>query len=166
MKTPHKEPEQGENAITVASFVVFGFVGYVFLSVVASAVQDILAGSSLPTSSILAVLGGPYLLVTLALPPFEDKLSPRALVFTVSLLFVSGTLMAALSQYTLVRFAGMSLLAAGMGFMDVGFLAMTARFKEVTVRAFVAGSGSGLFFGAIYYLGECVATVLIHTESF
>ena len=155
-----------EKFLNIIAFGVFSFVGYTLYNATMSAAEDILAGTILPTSIVYFCGIGPYFLGTLLLPIFIDKISPLLGVSVTFFLEASGIILVAFLQIREAKLIGICLISAARSFTDVGFLSLTALYEEVTARAFTAGAGIGVAFGAIYYTGreECLSGVYYEVE--
>ena len=140
--------------LNIVAFAVFTFVGYTLFHVVIAAAEDILAGTALPTSAVYVCAVGPYFIGTLLLPIFIDKISPLLATSVTFFFEAGGIILVAFLQSREAKLTGICLISAGRSFTDVGFLSLTALYEEVTVRAFVAGTGIGMTFGGVYYTGR------------
>ena len=66
--------QTSESFLNIAAFVVFSFVPYSLFYISMTAAEDILADTLIPTSVVYLCGIAPYLLGTLVLPVFEDKI--------------------------------------------------------------------------------------------
>ena len=145
-----------EKARNIAAFFVFGFISFGCINgAVIFAAEDILAGSTLPTSVVYALDIGPYFVGCLILPAVLDKLSPHVPVIAASSLFAVGMILVAGAELLELKLVGVATLTAGGAFSEVGLLSMSAYYEEVTSRAYTAGTGVGPVVAGAYYAGMC-----------
>ena len=144
-----------EKTRNILSFFVFGFISLAFTNCAcALAAEDILAGSTHPTSVVFSVDIVPYFVGCLILPAVLDQFSPLVRVIAASSLFTVGMILVAYAGLLELKLLGVGAVAAGGAFGDAGLLSMSAYYEEVTSRAYAAGSGAGSLVATVYYTGS------------
>ena len=151
---PH-EPE--EKLINSAAFCVYGFivggVGLVYLT----AAQDLLSGTSMPSSVLLMSSESPYLLTSALLPYFAERLPQLVVNMAIFLIYTTSLLLMALPTQIELKVLGAACVGVGYAIGSVLFTGQTARYSDVTVRAYSAGSGIGFILSNLYYTGKSSA---------
>ena len=158
-ETLHK-PE--EKLINSAAFCVYGFiaggVGLVYLT----AAQDLLSGTSMPSSVLLMSSESPYLLTSALLPYFAERLPQLVVNMAIFLIYTTSLLLMALPTQIELKVLGAACTGMGYAIGSVLFTGQTARYSDVTVRAYSAGSGIGFILSNLYYTGKsCKSSVWI-----
>ena len=151
LQNPH-EPE--EKLINSAAFCVYGFivggVGLVYLT----AAQDLLSGTSMPSSVLLMSSESPYLLTSALLPYFAERLPQLVVNMAIFLIYTTSLLLMALPTQIELKVLGAACVGVGYAIGSVLFTGQTARYSDVTVRAYSAGSGFGFILSNLYYTGK------------
>ena len=150
--SPPEESE--EKLINIAAFFVYGVVvttmGMLFLSTA----EDLLSGTSFPSTLILISAFVPYFLCTALLPYFVERVTLLAVNMVVFMFYMAGLLFITLPAQTELKILGICCCGLGLGVGDVFFLGHTARYGDVTVRAYSGGTGVGFIFSNLYYTGK------------
>ena len=150
--SPPEESE--EKLINIAAFFVYGVVvttmGMLFLSTA----EDLLSGTSFPSTLILISSTAPYFLCTALLPYFVERMTQLAVTMVVFIFYMAGLLLIALAAQTELKILGVCCCGLGLGVGDVFFVGHTARYGDVTVRAYSGGTGVGFIFSNLYYTGK------------
>lgn len=136
------------------SFAGFAMLLHSFFSVVISASQDILAGTYIPTSTILASHVATMVIVTSFLPWCMEKIPYFSRTLIVFAAMACGTLVLITVKSVYVKIIGVSLNALAHGLGEISFLALSAFYGKFSVTSFAAGSGAGILVGPIYYTGR------------
>ena len=149
------QPEESEEKlINIAAFFVYGVVvttmGMLFLSTA----EDLLSGTSFPSTLILISSIAPYFLCTALLPYFVERVTLLAVNMVVFMFYMAGLLFITLPAQTELKILGICCCGLGLGVGDVFFLGHTARYGDVTVRAYSGGTGVGFIFSNLYYTGK------------
>lgn len=148
------ETKEKERPRTVLAFFMFGFLIYATYSLIISGAQDILQGTLVPTSAVLVANIGPYFAVTLISPYFIQRIPYFVRVLAVFLLETSGLIMVVVGQTVTVKLVGIGFSSTGFGLGELSFIAMTSFYDDVAVRAFSAGTGTGISLAPLYYTGK------------
>jgi hypothetical protein len=151
-----KETEDAQSKARQRNAVIFFILGLLVFSILylgMSAAQDILAGTSIPTSSVLLCTSLPFFLVTLLAPYVIPYVPATSRVFLMTVLGTSGILMVSLGENIWVKLIGVCLIALGCGIAETCFLSLTAFFDQTAISAYCGGTGSGFAFGPFYYTG-------------
>ena len=136
------------------SFGGIGILLHSFFSVVLAGSQDILAGTLIPTSTLLSVHVGTMVLVTAFLPWCMQHISYFLRTVVVFFAMVCGTLLLITVNNVHVKIVGVSLNALGHALGEISFLALGVFYGRLSITSFAAGSGAGILLGPIYYTGE------------
>lgn len=133
------------------SFAGIAILLHSFTTVAMSASQDILAGTYIPTTTILASHVATMVIVTSSVPWFMQKISYLWRTLIVVFAMASGTIVLMTVQNVYVKIAGVSLNALAHGLGEISFLALSSFYGKISVTSFAAGSGVGILIGPIYY---------------
>lgn len=136
------------------SFGGFAMLLHAFFSVVISGSQDILAGTYIPTTTILASHVATMVIVTSFLPWCMQKIPYLWRTLMVFAAMSTGTLLVITVKSVYVKIIGVSLNALGHGLGEISFLALSAFYGRFSTTSFAAGSGAGILLGPIYYTGK------------
>lgn len=136
------------------SFAGIAILLHSFTTVAMSASQDILAGTYIPTTTILASHVATMVIVTSSVPWFMQKISYLWRTLIVVFAMASGTIVLMTVQNVYVKIAGVSLNALAHGLGEISFLALSSFYGKISVTSFAAGSGVGILIGPIYYTGK------------
>ena len=142
-----------ESTRNIACFFVLGVLTLIYSEISVAAAEDVLAGSIIPTATVIIAIAIPVLGVEATAPWFFQKCSYLHKSCIVVLLLVTGLVMIVAVQNVHWRLFGISVIESGVGFSEITFLALTASYHEVTVSAFVAGIGVASLLGPLYYTG-------------
>ncbi|KAL9984843.1 hypothetical protein ACROYT_G007180 [Oculina patagonica] len=135
------------------SFAGVAMVLHSFFSVVISGSQDILGGTYIPTTTILASHVATMVIVTSFLPWFMQKIPYFWRTLIVFAAMACGTLLVISVHSVYVKIIGVSLNALAHGLGEISFLALSAFYGRYSITSFAAGSGAGILLGPIYYTG-------------
>lgn len=124
-----------------------------FFSVVVSGSQDILGGTYIPTTSILASHVATMVIVTSFLPWYMQRIPYYWRTLIVFIAMACGTLLLITVHSVYVKIIGVSLNALAHGLGEISFLALSAFYGRFSITSFAAGSGAGILLGPIYYTG-------------
>ena len=156
LQDPH-EPE--EKLINSAAFCVYGFittsVGYLYLS----ATQDLLSGTSIPSPVLAMASESPYLFGTALLPYFVGRVPQLAVNMAIFLIYTASLLLMALPTQIELKVLGAACTGVGFAIGSVLFMGHTARYSDVTVHAYSAGSGLGFILSNLYYTGKSCESI-------
>lgn len=167
----HSDPDEeddmdkSERIKTAASFCGMGVLIHCFFTLVVSGSEDILAGTLLPTTTILVSHVAPMVLVATAFPWCMQKIPYSARTLAVFCFMTAGLLMVTFMDSVYLKIAGVSLNAVAHALGEISFLALTAFYGRTAVTAFAAGSGAGILLGPIYYTGEPQTIHSDHSSS-
>lgn len=125
-----------------------------FFTVVMSGSQDILAGTYIPTTTILASHVATMVIVTLFLPWCMQKIPYFWRTLIVFAAMACGTLVLITVKTVYIKIIGVSLNALAHGLGEISFLALSAFYGKFSITSFAAGSGAGILLGPIYYTGN------------
>ena len=125
-----------------------------FFTVVLSGSQDILAGTLIPTTTILASHVATMVIVTSFLPWCMQQIPYFWRTLIVFAAMASGTLVLITVKSVYVKIIGVSLNALAHGLGEISFLALSAFYGKFSITSFAAGSGAGILLGPIYYTGK------------
>ena len=124
-----------------------------FFSVVVSGSQDILGGTYIPTTSILASHVATMVIVTSFLPWYMQRIPYFWRTLIVFTAMACGTLLLITVNSVYVKIIGVSLNALAHGLGEISFLALSSFYGRFSITSFAAGSGAGILLGPIYYTG-------------
>ena len=142
-----------EKARNVLSFFCFGVLVFFFHETVATAISDGVEQTSITTTGSVLVLGVPQVLIAFTLPWIIQKIPPIFKIMSIFLLHASGLLIVVFSSHATTRLVGIALAQVGKSIAEVTFISYTAFYGEVTISAFVTGTGIGAALGPLYYTG-------------
>lgn len=156
---PHKDDVDEEgftrlDHITICvSFSGLAMLLHSFFSVAISGSQDILGGTFIPTTTILASHVTTMVIVTSILPWYMQKIPYLWRTLIIFAAMASGTVLIILVDNVYVKIIGVSLNALAHGLGEISFLALSAFYGKFSLTSFAAGSGAGILLGPIYYTG-------------
>ena len=153
------QPDNGqerERLRTITAFFIFGTLIYGTYSLVMAGAQDILAGTSIPTSVSLMALVAPGFLVTLIAPYFMHEIPYVARIITFCCTGTGGFLMLGFAKQVHWKLFGIGLVSFGSNFCEMTVLALSSFYLEATSTAFAAGTGAGFVIAPLYYTGKCL----------
>lgn len=139
---------------------------HAFFSVVISGSQDILAGTYIPTTTILASHVATMVIVTSFLPWVMQKIPYFWRTLIVFAAMACGTLLVISVHSVYVKIIGVSLNALAHGLGEISFLALSAFYGRFSITSFAAGSGAGILLGPIYYTGIKVQSLNYEYQIF
>ena len=148
--------QERERLYTVVAFFIFGTLIYATYSLVMAGAQDILAGTSIPTSVSLIALVAPGFLVTLIAPYFMHKIPYFARIIMFCCTGIGGFLMLVFAKRVYWKLIGVGIVSFGSSFSEITVLALSSFYHEATSTAFSAGTGTGFVIAPLYYSGECL----------
>lgn len=149
-----------ERLRTVAAFFTFGTLIYATYALIMAGAQDILAGTSIPTSVSFIALVTPGFLVTLIAPYFMHKIPYFARIMTFCCTGIGGFLMLVFAKQVHWKLIGVGIVSFGSNFSEITVLAFSSFYHEATSTAFSAGTGAGFVMAPLYYSGECLSPLL------
>ena len=132
-----------------------------FTTVAISSSQDILAGTYIPTTTILSSHVATVVIVTSCLPWFMQKISYFWRSLIVILAMAGGTLVLITVENVYVKIMGVSLNALAHGLGEISFLALCSFYGKISVTSFAAGSGAGILLGPMYFTGKEKESILL-----
>lgn len=145
------EPETTEKGRNVVCFFFFGILSFVYDEICLISAEDILAGSTVATTTVILSIATPVLCIKLAAPWFLQRISYWKKIMFVVVFLVGGLTTLVSSQRILGRLAGVSVIESGVATSEITFLSLTAFYEHITVSSFVAGVGLSSFIGPLYY---------------
>jgi hypothetical protein len=116
--------------------------------------QDVLAGSSLATTTVVISIALSILFMKLTVPWVMQSVSYLAKIVIIVLFLVCGLLTLVCSSQIPWRLVGVSIIEAGVSTSEITLMSLTAYYDPITVSAFVAGIGMSSVFGPFYYTGR------------
>ena len=144
-----------EKFTNVVAFFLFGSIENMYsFGISLAAGEDILANTALPTSMVYVCDVLPYFLSCLILPMLLDKISPLAAVLAVFALMTTGAVLIAVPKVLAAKLVGVCLVSLSCGFNETILLPLTAFYHDITMKAFIFGTGCGGLFGMLYYTGK------------
>ena len=143
-----------DNLRTKVAFITFGTVVYMIWSVIVVAAQDILSGTSLPTTIVLFAQVLPYFIVTFLFPFFIQKCSYWIKICFLCPVFAGGIMLIGLSSQVKWKLIGVAVSSVASGAAESTFVPLTAKYSEESVSAYFTGSGIGFVAAPLYYSGE------------
>ena len=146
--------QERERLRTVTAFFIFGTLIYATYSLVIAGAQDILAGTSIPTSISLIAMVAPGFLVTLLAPYFMHNIPYIARIITFCCTGICGFLLLVFAKQVHWKLIGVGMVAFGSNFSEISVLALSSFYHEATSTAFSAGTGAGFVIAPLYYTGE------------
>lgn len=160
-KTASKDLPQNEDSeeklINIAAFFVFGFAEATMSTVLILATEDLLSGTSYPSSLILVVSFLPYALCAAILPYFVERIPQLVVNTVVFLCFTAGLLLMALPTKTELKILGVFCNGLGVGASDTLIMGFTARYSDITVHAYSGGVGVAFLLMNLFYTGKFCA---------
>ena len=149
--------DEGEKLINVAAFFIYGAVSTGIDFLVLTATEDILSGSSVPSTTIVLATNLPCAICVLTLPYFAGRISQLAASASIFSLFTTGLLLVALPAQLELRLTGAACIGVGTAMSDTIFLGFTARYADTTVHAYVSGAGLAGIIANVFYTGKFIA---------
>jgi len=143
--------QERERLRTITAFFIFGTLIYATYSLVIVGAQDILAGTSIPTSISLIALVTPGFLVTLIAPYFMHNIPYIARIMTFCCTGIGGFLMLVFAKQVHWKLIGVGIVSFGSNFSEITILALSSFYHEATSTAFSAGTGVGYLIAPLYY---------------
>jgi hypothetical protein len=147
-----------EKRSTLLAFTFFGCLANMGYSVVFSGIQDILAGTHIPTTTILSVSMVPQFVMEIIAPYFMKRISNLVLV---SICFINsfvGFIVVAYVKQVQWKIAGVGLATLGISIGVITVVSLTSYFQPKAMSAYSTGTGIGLLAGALYYTGKNMYT--------
>lgn len=145
------EPERIEKGKNIVCFFFFGILSLIYDEICLIAAEDILAGSTVATTTVILSIAIPVLCIKLAAPWFLQRISYLKKIIFVVVFFLGGLTTLVSSRRIPGRLAGVSVVESGVATSEITFLSLTAFYEHITVSAFVAGVGVASFIGPLYY---------------
>lgn len=147
----NETPEKGKN---IVCFFIFGILSLIYDEICLIAAEDILAGSTIATTTVILSIAIPVLLIKLTAPWFFQRISYLKKILLVVAFFLGGLTALVCSQRISGRLAGVGIIESGVATSEITFLSLTAFYEHITVSAFVAGVGVASFIGPLYYTSK------------
>ena len=150
-----EEPAADEKPKNIVCFFCFGILSMIYDEICLIAAEDILAGSTMATTTVILSIAAPVLIIKLVAPWFLQKVSyPKKLALVVTL-FVGGlTALVATRHNISGRLAGVSVVESGVTISEITLLSLTAFYKPIALSSFIAGAGVSSFLGPLYYTSK------------
>ena len=148
------EKENSEKGKNIVCFFGFGILSLIYDEISLIAAEDILAGSTIATTTVILSIAIPVLTIKLAAPWFFQRISYFKKILLVVAFFLGGLILLVCSQRISGRLAGVSIVESGVATSEITFLSLTAFYEHITVSAFVAGVGAASFIGPLYYTSK------------
>ena len=123
-------------------------------SAIVTGAQDILSGTSLPTTAVLTAQVVPHFAVTNLFPFFIQKCSYWVKVIFICPLYVGGILLISLLPQVEWKLVGVAVTSVGSGAAESTFVPLTAMYNKAAISAYFTGSGIGFVAAPLYYAGE------------
>lgn len=139
---------------TAMCFAGFGLLLHSGFSIIVSGAQDILAGTNMPTTALLASHVGPMVLVVTVAPWFMNMCSYFKRIMAVFIFISVGLLLIIFVEGVPGKLCGVASYAVAHGLGEITILALGAFYGETALSAFSAGSGVGILLGPLYYTGK------------
>ena len=149
-----KAGDNEEKRINVAAFFTYGVVKFAMEMFLMTATEDILSGTSVPTTALLLTIYLPHAMCAAILPYFAGRISQLAASASIFSLFTIGLLLVALPAQLELRLTGAACIGVGAGISDTIVIGFTARYSDITVHAYVGGSGLSGIVANIFYTGK------------
>ena len=143
-----------ESIRNVLSFLVFGGISHGQSAVLSSAVQDILAGTILPTTTLQLAKCVPRVIMTIAYPRFVSLIPPVIRVLLAALATATGILLVVYAGKTQVKLIGVALFSAGFGAAEVALIGLAAYYHPITMAAYQSGNGIFSVSIPLVYIGK------------
>lgn len=155
--TPKLEVE--DTSINV-SFFIYSTMLCVVLSVFMIAAQDILEGTTIPTSTVLLADIGPLSVAPLVLPFFINKIpyTVRIVAFVVG--HFTAFMILGFTENVNIKICAVSLATFSTGVGDISLLSLTSYFKPTVLSWYSTGSGVGLIIAPLYYSGKVLQLIM------
>lgn len=151
-------------------FAGFGLLLHSGFSIIVSGAQDILAGTNIPTTALLASHVGPMVLVVITAPWFMNRISYFTRIMVVFLSISIGLLLIIFVDGVPGKLCGVAFYAVAHGLGEITVLALGAFYGEMALSSFSAGSGAGILVGPLYYTGKnftlSMATIQRYSDSY
>ena len=142
-----------ERIQVIVSFVGFGALLHCIFAIIVSGAQDILAGTFIPTTSIILSHVTPIVVVTSTAPWFMQRVSYLVRVLAIFFFMAVGLLLIIFVDNVYVKICGVASNALSHGLGEITFLALSTFYSSTAVASFAAGSGAGMLLGPVYYSG-------------
>ena len=147
-----QKEDSEEKLINMAAFFAFGFVEATMSTVLLLSTEDLLSGTLFASTLVLAVAFLPYFFCAAILPYFVERIPQLVVNTVVFLCFTAGLLLMALPTKTVLKMLGV--FCNGLGIGDTLFMGFTARYSDITVHTYSAGTGVGYVFIIFFYTGK------------
>jgi len=149
--TDLENTEKGRN---IVCFFFFGILSLIYDEICLIAAEDILAGSTIATTTVIISIAVPVLVIKLAAPWFFQRVSYLTKISLMVVFFLGGLGTLVFSRHIPGRLAGVSIVESGVATSEITLLSLTAFYEHITVSAFVAGVGVSSFVGPLYYTSK------------
>lgn len=147
----HNNDEQYRN---IVSFFVFGGITHGQSAVLSSAVQDILAGTLLPTTTLHLTKSLPRVLVTIFYPWYVAFIPPILRVLLAVVATATGILLVVYSREVHVKLIGVAMFSVGFGAAEVALTGLAAFYHPITMAVYQTGNGFFSAFSPLVYVGK------------
>ena len=118
-----------------------------------SATENILVGSSLPTSLFLLICQIPVLITKVCVSWFFQEIFYDIKVSVATVLSMLGLLVLGLGTSVYVRLAGALVIACDVAIIETTFLALSSHYHKITVTAFSTGFGVSALIASLFNSG-------------
>lgn len=146
--------ESKEKGRNIVCFFFLGILSLIYDEICLIAAEDILAGSTVATTTVILSIAIPVLIVKLIAPWFSQRVSYLKKILLVIVLFLGGLMALVFSPHITGRLVGVSFVESGVATCEITMLSLTAFYEHITVSAFVAGVGVSSFVGPLYYTSK------------
>lgn len=151
------EKEHGTSWKTKLCFFTIGFLKQLVTSLAVIAASDILSGTTLPTTLVIAAHVGPYLVITALLSKVIFRLPVLMRLILASLISALGSVVYALeSLHVVVKLFGIGLAGVGAGIAELSspFWSWSAEKERSEIEnSYELGGRISSFLGAVYFTG-------------
>ena len=146
--------ESKEKGRNIVCFFFLGILSLIYDEICLIAAEDILAGSTFATTTVILSIAIPVLIVKLVAPWFSQRVSYLKKILLVIVLLLGGLMTLVFSPHIPGRLAGVSFVESGVATCEITVLSLTAFYVHITVSAFVAGVGVSSFVGPLYFTSK------------
>ena len=152
---PHvnKANTKEEKIRNVLSFFIFGGISHGQSAVLSSAVQDVLAGTLLPTTTFHLMKSVPRVVVTIFYPWYIAFIPPVLSVLIAVVATATGILLVVFTSGAELKLVGVGLFSAGFGAGDVALTRFAAFYQPIAMAAYQTGNGYFSLLSPLTYVG-------------
>lgn len=142
------------NWLNTVSFCVFGTFTFFNQELILIASEDILSGRHLPTATVLVCYVTPLMITKIVCPWFVQRITYLAKASFITLCMITGLSLIVFVEDIKVKLAAIALNAIAAGASEVIFLSLTSFYPQISISAFVAGTGMSSLISPLYYTGK------------